>query len=292
MFEARKKLRWAELKVGLLITVALAIILATMLFAVGLGTLFTRRVTLHARFDDVKGLRHGAPVWLSGIEAGKVSAISLGKERGVRVELAIEERWLPYVPEGSTASIQTQGMLGDRYVAIRRGPVEAPAVEPGAVLESEPELDLSEVLQSGTRSIARMGAILDRVDELVSRLQMSQGSLSLLVEDPSLYTNLSDAASELQATLGSLNSSSGSLQRLIADPGLYDNLDRASRELLDLLATLRSGRSAAGNLVTDPIMARQLGASVDELHETLREARTLLQAIRANPEKYFKFSIF
>jgi len=76
MFEVKKKLTWSKLKVGLLITSALVVLLLTVFFAGGIENMFIKKVEISASIADVRGLRVGSPVWLSGIEIGTVNVCS------------------------------------------------------------------------------------------------------------------------------------------------------------------------------------------------------------------------
>lgn len=77
------------------------------------------RVT--ARFDNVGDLKVGSPVSMAGVRIGQVEAIRFDPNdyRAV-VSLLIAEEF-DQIPEDSDASIQTQGLLGGKYVGIGPG---------------------------------------------------------------------------------------------------------------------------------------------------------------------------
>jgi phospholipid/cholesterol/gamma-HCH transport system substrate-binding protein len=75
-----------------------------------------------AAFDNVGGLKVGAPVKLAGVRAGQVTAISLEPSRGYKafVVLVLEERY-GTIPSDSIAAIQTASLLGGNFIAITPG---------------------------------------------------------------------------------------------------------------------------------------------------------------------------
>lgn len=77
------------------------------------------RVT--AKFDNVGDLKTGSPVSMAGVRIGRVESVEFdpGDFRAV-VTLRIEPRY-DRIPEDSDASIQTQGLLGGKYVGIGPG---------------------------------------------------------------------------------------------------------------------------------------------------------------------------
>ena len=76
-------------------------------------------LTLYASFDQTGGLKPRAPVVISGVKVGQVKAIDLGKDYRARATLDLDKTL--ELPTDTTASIQTAGLLGDRYVALQLG---------------------------------------------------------------------------------------------------------------------------------------------------------------------------
>ncbi len=77
------------------------------------------RVT--ARFENIGDLKVGSPVSMAGVRVGEVESIRFDPNdyRAV-VQLHIAQEF-NQIPEDSDASIQTQGLLGGKYVGIGPG---------------------------------------------------------------------------------------------------------------------------------------------------------------------------
>ncbi|MBF0486149.1 MAG: MCE family protein [Candidatus Omnitrophica bacterium] len=109
-------------------------------------------------FDKVGGLMEGAPVRLSGVNVGVVKAIDFldeeMMERGIRVTLSIRERYEKQVRRSTKMSVQTEGVLGAKYIEIGREPGEIP-VDIAHPILGQPMLDvydLAEILQDTATS--------------------------------------------------------------------------------------------------------------------------------------------
>ncbi len=77
--------------------------------------------TLEASFTNIGQLKLRAPVKLAGVRIGSVESISLDPSRlDAVVRLAIDQRY-DEIPDDSSASIFTSGLLGDQYVGIQPG---------------------------------------------------------------------------------------------------------------------------------------------------------------------------
>ena len=78
-----------------------------------------------ADFDNVGDLKAGAPVTMAGVRIGEVAAISFdSKDYKAVVRMRIDPQYNE-VPEDSFASIQTQGLLGGKYIGISPGGADA-----------------------------------------------------------------------------------------------------------------------------------------------------------------------
>ncbi len=74
-----------------------------------------------ARFDNVGSLKVRAPVSMSGVTIGRVTAIefdSLSLE--AKVTFVIDQAF-DQIPDDSDAAIQTSGMLGSQYIGLQAG---------------------------------------------------------------------------------------------------------------------------------------------------------------------------
>ena len=80
--------------------------------------------SLTATFDQVGGLKPGAPVSMSGVTIGRVESISYDfSVYRALVTLRIQPKF-DKIPDDSDASILTAGLLGGQYVGIGPGASE------------------------------------------------------------------------------------------------------------------------------------------------------------------------
>ena len=108
-----------DLLVGIFVMLGLGAI-AYLTLSVG-GTSFRRSdsLSLIADFDELGGLKPRAPVVISGVKVGQVRAIDLGQDYRARVTLDLQPGL--ELPNDTSASIVTSGLLGDRYISLQLG---------------------------------------------------------------------------------------------------------------------------------------------------------------------------
>jgi len=81
--------------------------------------------TVTAQFDDIGGLKVGAPVTMAGVRIGQVNSIGIDpSDYRAQVTFGIERRY-SRIPDDSNAAIQTSGLLGANYIGITAGASEA-----------------------------------------------------------------------------------------------------------------------------------------------------------------------
>jgi phospholipid/cholesterol/gamma-HCH transport system substrate-binding protein len=326
VFDVKKQLKWAKLRVGLVVSAALVLLLLTVFFSGKIEELFTPKVIIKAQIRDVRGLRNGAPVWLSGIEIGFVKDISLNPEYGTLITMSIRKSLVPYIGSDAYANIMTQGLLGDKYIELTSGNPEAGRIREGSIIKGGAQLEIKDLVEASSKSLSKVTEFVNKVDLIVGHFEKREGTISKLLSDPALYDNLKQSSATLVAVLKELNESEGSIKMLIKDPSLYnnmlaassslekfsrtisegngtikrlaenpelyDNLKNASKKLDAVLSGIDSGEGAAGALVRDKELAKQLKEAVAGLNQVVGELKELTKDVRAHPDKYFKFGIF
>lgn len=117
--------RSLEIGTGLFVLLGLAalLFLSMQLPANGLKFSFNKPAgyPVTAQFDNIGGLKVGAPVRMAGVRIGQVTRIDFdtNTERA-KVWLRINPRF-NQIPMDSSASIDTEGLLGGQYISINPG---------------------------------------------------------------------------------------------------------------------------------------------------------------------------
>lgn len=159
-------------RLGVFIVATLAI-LAVGLFLIGSRQfLFSRTYVLKAEFDDVFGLEQGAEVRVGGVHRGTIDRIDLphSADGKVQVVMNLTAPTRGLVKKDSIASIETEGLLGDKYVAVSFGSVDAQPVRDGDVIDSRDPVDLSELIQKTNDVLERGQEAMENISQATSGL--------------------------------------------------------------------------------------------------------------------------
>lgn len=100
---------------------------------------------LSASFTTVTGLRAGSPVYMLGIEVGKVGKLTMDQQsQKAAIEIRIQKGVKIY--DDAIASIKTEGLIGDMYLSIEPGGAGALLPPGGVITETQPALDIAALI--------------------------------------------------------------------------------------------------------------------------------------------------
>src|SRR5688572_13217680 len=119
-----ERVRWARLRTAA-VSVAAVIILSVLLYLLTGGTLLQPKTPIYMYISDATGLERGSPVRVDGITVGKVKEVGLSTDKGlarvVRVTIELPIQNLSSIPVDSYAELNTETVIGDKFVDITSG---------------------------------------------------------------------------------------------------------------------------------------------------------------------------
>ena len=224
MFDMKKQLLWAKLRVGVVITLALLTLFVTVFFAGNIQDLFSPKIEIKAEIKDIRGLRKGAPVWISGIEVGSVKSIDLNPEYGTLVAMSINKGAAKFIKKDSKASVLTMGLLGDKYIEISDGSAQAGPIKPGDIIQGTTQLEIQDIVNASSESIEKVTGFMNKFGSFIENIEKGEGTIAKFLTDPSIYDNLRDTTKTLSMILKDFKESEGTMKLLMKDPSLYNKL--------------------------------------------------------------------
>jgi phospholipid/cholesterol/gamma-HCH transport system substrate-binding protein len=195
-------------RLGAFILITLTI-LAVGIFIIGSKQyLFKSTYELKTKFANVAGLSEGADVLIGGVHSGTVESINLPTKAGdeITVTLLLNESTRKIVKQDSVASIDTEGLLGNEYVAVSFGSADKPEVKNGDFIGSVPPLQMSALLDKangllgqGQVAMANITQVTAHLNSVTAKVDNGDGTVGALVNDKALYNNLNETASSARA---------------------------------------------------------------------------------------------
>jgi phospholipid/cholesterol/gamma-HCH transport system substrate-binding protein len=259
----RKQLSWTELRVGVFVLVGLFVLAAGIFYVTGgpLGPKYRLKTYL----PEVSGLANGAPVRVDGVEVGNVESIRLlpraggkapEKNKNIEVLMRVDRRYQNDILTDSTASLVTEGLLGNRYVNITRGFTGTPIGDAGVVPGGE-EKAMKEVVERSAELLGNLSALSDDVQELIQGVKAGKGSLGKLLTDDQAYHHLNNVLVKGDTMLTNVQAGQGTLGKLITSDEMYAKVDKGLDHVNVILADVRAQKGTIGKLIYDPTLYEQ-----------------------------------
>ncbi len=285
---SRKEIQWSQLKVGILVLVAVAVLIGLVFLMSGsTGGLFTRKLTLRSYFKNASGLKGGAPVTLEGVTIGNVTRISIVPARNptpVEVIVQVNPKTAYALHTDSTTSIESAGVLGDSYLDISSENAHGPEPPNNTELAARNVPSIQAVVSTSQEALQKATLVMTKVNTLLDTLNSKRGTAGEFLNDPQVYnktvkllSNAEEITRGINATVDRLNSISESLAaghgtagKLLHDETLYNNLNAAVENTNKLLEGINSGKGALGKLSQDPAFAQKLDETVGSLDTLLK----------------------
>jgi phospholipid/cholesterol/gamma-HCH transport system substrate-binding protein len=194
---------------GLFIFGALVILFAGVFVIGNQQRLFTHSYHLRAAFPTVSGLLSGAEVRIGGVRKGTVDEIRLPARPGekVLVLVSLDSSTRNLVKQDSMAAIETEGLLGNKFLAISFGSPEGTGVKDWDMIPSAVPLDVadlfkktSDIMDTTHATMKHLEDTSQRIATLAARIENGDGTVGALLKDRTLYNSLTAATSDIAAT--------------------------------------------------------------------------------------------
>jgi len=152
--------------------VGVFVLSAVLLFSVGLFLIgnrhkaFAHHVDFFTTLNNVNGLSPGSKVRVSGFEAGQVTSIEIPDRPSAkfRLKLHVDEKLRNLIRNDSFVTVESDGLVGDKFLLIHEGSDQDQEAVSGATLPSKEPIELSAV-------IAIMTGVMDQANAAIGDMK-------------------------------------------------------------------------------------------------------------------------
>lgn len=219
-------------KLGMFVLIGLVLFAFTIYYVGMQKNLFGSTFRLKSNFKNVSGLEVGNNVRFSGINVGTVSEIELITDSSVVVNLLIKDDVQQFIKTDATASIGSDGLMGDKVLTISPGINSRNTVKDNDQIASKAPIDMEDVMVSIKKSVDNASIITGQIAEFSYKMNHGNGTLSKLISDEefakSLKTtlsNLENSSNEFAHFTNKMNNGKGALSKLVTDEKIGKMID-------------------------------------------------------------------
>ena len=173
-----------KLYAGIFFVIGILLILAVV-FVIGMEKGLTQpKFQVRVVFRDVGGLSVGAPVRLCGVNIGTVGKIDFLEEkvdgRGVDVTLNLFKRYRRQVEKGTRFTIKTEGILGQKLIAISTE--NGDSFNLAETVLGEDPLDVQDLAESFDATAVSLQEASDNINKMLKQLEHASKTFKRLVD--------------------------------------------------------------------------------------------------------------
>ena len=239
-----------------------------MLFAVGLFLIGNRRMLfaesfeVYAEFTEIAALDNGAKVRVAGMDAGEVENIRVPAGPGApfRVRMRVRKDLHPLIRLDSVASIQNDGLVGNKFVQIDTGTEASPPVPDQGTIKSREPFDIADLMQAMSDTIGTVNTMLvDVKAELEGALSAvagvakdAQALMDVVGQDVrAILASTERITTDITAVVDGVRKGRGTIGRLVNDDTLYTSIRNIMGDAERAVANVREASEEAKGAIAD-----------------------------------------
>ena len=209
-----------ELKVGIFIFIGI-VILSVIVFSIGNFYGVKRGYVLNMLFNFANGISVGAPVRYAGVEVGEVQDIEVYFDEKENIPMIRLQIWVAqntWVNEDASATINTLGLLGEKYLEIIPGTREALLLQKGDTLRGKDPISTEELTRETKETLTKVDKMIESINKVVGDEEFRASLKNTLA-------NLETLSSELSEVMTVVRKGEGTIGKFFTDDKLYNDID-------------------------------------------------------------------
>jgi phospholipid/cholesterol/gamma-HCH transport system substrate-binding protein len=285
-----------EQYVGLGIFVVVGLLLFTAgIFLIGnRRLLFEQSFELWTEYSTITGLQNGATVRVSGKDAGEVLDIDVPPDpsKKFRVKMRITEELHPLVRTDSVASIQTDGLVGNKFLSVSSGTKDKPIAPAGSTISGQEAFEFTDLMAQASNTMQEVNETIEGLQDDVERTLKLTGDtiaeVQVLIKDTGgdikgITSSSNKIANNINEMLTDVKQGKGTIGKLVTDDTLYENAESIAKNVEATSRNLREAAEKANQTIADFREKTQKGLG-DQASGTLRNLNEVLSDMAENTE--------
>jgi phospholipid/cholesterol/gamma-HCH transport system substrate-binding protein len=189
-------------KLGLFVSVALALFIGGIYFVGDRQQLFSTTFLVSGIFKNIDGLQVGNNVRFSGINVGVIQSIQQITDTTVRVDMLINEHSRKFIKENAKAVIGSDGLMGNKIMLITPGTSGHAILKDNAFLETGRPINMDDILLKVKVTSDNAAAITDNLAVITGRIRDGKGTIGKLFMDTTFAETVDQALVNIKQGAG------------------------------------------------------------------------------------------
>ncbi|MCG6912300.1 MlaD family protein [bacterium BMS3Abin03] len=254
--------------------------------------LFKSTFTVKAFFQNVEGLRDGAPVRLSGVDVGAVKSIRIIGDQASTIEVSMRllSDVARFIRKDTEAGIETEGLVGYKFVALYIKESEAEHVEDGGTILAKEPVSFADVIEETQGIMSYTKEMTQNLSEIVSKINRGEGTLGKILNDDALYYTTTVLTKSASISLDSITSDLRNVVAVFKNLGgglneAVTKINRTVENVDSVIVNVKEGKGALGSLLAEGNSDdTAITAIINDIREITREGKLAAGKLNENME--------
>ncbi|WP_298368099.1 MlaD family protein [uncultured Lutibacter sp.] len=305
-----KKSNSHKIKLGLFIIISSLFLIIALYFIGNRQNLFSKNFKISAVFNNVNGLILGNNVRYSGINVGTVKNIHMINDTTICVDMHIDYKFLKHLKKNAVAGISSDGLVGSMVINIAPEKEFAPPLNPGDTIKSYSKISTNDMLETLNTTNDNISLLTSDLLKITTSIKTGDGTLSMLINDPEMATNLkttvknlktasssaSNSLNEFNKIIKSINYNESMAAVLLSDSvtalqmkSIITNLDKSSTgmdasvsTINELLKSLKTSEGSLNYIIKDTLLVKNIDETVKNIKDGSLKLNENLEALKHN----------
>lgn len=261
------------IKLGIFVVAGLALFVIALFYIGSKENLFTKTIKIYSVFSNVSGLTQGNSVQFAGITVGTIQSIEIIASDKVKVNMNIVSDVKKFIKKDSEATINSDGLVGNKVMSISSGSINSVSIEDGDSLHSIKPVSIGDIVNNLNESTKDAEKISKDMAEIVSKINNGDGTLGKLV-------NNSDVFNSLDSLMKSFSGSSANINKILSQASttiaivtddirkMQGSIDTITKNIAEITTKINSSQSLVGTLLTDTVFANNIKGVLSNANQT------------------------
>ncbi len=247
-----------EVKVGIVVFLGILLAFYMSFRLEKFGAFGDKGYPLHVTLDNATGLDAKTPVFIAGVQVGKVSKIAL---EGYRAAVTLSILKSVTLPADSQVAVKSQGLLGDKYIEVVPGKSGQFLAQGDKIRNVLQQADMAEVLTNIDEAAKNFGESMGELKQVLGpserenlkksfeNIQVASGDFRQFLSKNK--DNMSNIVTNLDKITAEVEQGKGTLGMLVKDDKLYLDAKETVAALKSITGDVEQGKGTIGKLVKD-----------------------------------------
>jgi phospholipid/cholesterol/gamma-HCH transport system substrate-binding protein len=251
------------------------VISAVLLFGAGLFLIgnrenaFSHHHDFYTEMSNVNGLAPGSKVRVSGFDAGQVTSLQIPDRPSekFRIKLHVDKKLNNLIREDSVVTVESDGIVGDKFLLIHDGSDQSPEAKSGDTLPSKEPVEISAMLEKASgvldQASATIGDVhiklnlaldnanlaLNNTNGILADARNGKGTVGLLLKDQATADQVKQVVANADQASANLNQASVQVKQIVADVQSRN----LPAKMEDSLINIRHASGQVNNTLTEAL---------------------------------------